>query len=196
MKEEVYSPPLLVILIWLMSFMHHKSHIAFYLSTNSLVIIIVMTFDSNGFVIKEKKTNRILHNGTNVNGLYHFRSSSISSFEPFQPTKNTVVSDVSSTWHRRLGHPSFFLLPHLRFVILELWFTKNFPSCITCNVAKSHQTTFPEIQFMYLLSSWNSLHRCLEPLPPFPLISVLDITYFFVNDWYRFLWVYLIRSKF
>lgn len=37
-----------------------------------------VTFDSNSFVVQDKHTNKVLHKGPNIHGLYHFANSSSS----------------------------------------------------------------------------------------------------------------------
>ena len=79
----------------------------------------LITFDDSKFVIQDKDSKRILHQGSNTNGLYNFYSPSTSVLpaDPFVhnsyfTTSHTPVS--FSIWHNRLGHPSFVKYNHLK----------------------------------------------------------------------------------
>lgn len=58
-------------------------------------------FDADTFVIQDKTMNQVLHQGSNVHGLYKFAS-----FSP-QAYLSTTTPSLTTTqqWHQRLGHP-------------------------------------------------------------------------------------------
>ena len=103
----------------------------------------LITFDDSKFVIQDKDSRRILHQGSSTNGLYHFYSPS-SSMQPadhhsYFTTSQTSVS--SSIWHNRLGHPSLVKYNHLK-PLLKVSQNKMDSACTDCCIAKSHRLPF------------------------------------------------------
>jgi len=66
------------------------------------------TFDSDGVVVKDKATHKVLTLGKTSDGLYTLENPK---FQMFYSTRQITTSD--EVWHRRLGHPNDQVLQHL-----------------------------------------------------------------------------------
>jgi hypothetical protein len=92
------------------------------------------------FFIKDRVTRRILFKGPCYGGLY-----------PLVPVTSgaskhafITIKPSSSTWHRRLGHPSSFVV-HQVLRKNNISFTPEINPyvCDSCQLAKSHQLPYP-----------------------------------------------------
>ena len=92
------------------------------------------------FLIKDQATRRTLFKGPCVDGLYPLVPSSTgsSSKQAF-----VTIKPSSSTWHRRLGHPSSFVVQQILRKHKLLHSPEINPYiCDPCQLAKSHQLPY------------------------------------------------------
>jgi hypothetical protein len=103
------------------------------------------------FLIKDIKTRRILFKGPCYGGLY-----------PLLPTLNTTaklafaaIKPSSSTWHRRLGHPSSFIVQQVLRKNKIAYTPESTPYvCDSCQLAViSFHIPYP---LVFLLFLWNT----------------------------------------
>jgi hypothetical protein len=112
----------------------------FYLFIDSLYNHVYIEFHPFLFLIKDQATHRILFRGPCYGGLYSlipiFNESSKHAFITIKPS--------SSTWHRRLGHPSLFVVQQV-LRKNKLAYTPEITPyvCDSCQLAKSHQLPYP-----------------------------------------------------
>ena len=66
-------------------------------------------FDENGFIIKDKTTGRILHQGQADGDMYPMNFTTTHSSKPI-PKAFISSSESTRLWHNRLGHPSINIL--------------------------------------------------------------------------------------
>ncbi|PKU74388.1 Retrovirus-related Pol polyprotein from transposon TNT 1-94 [Dendrobium catenatum] len=153
-------------------------------SDNSVSI----SFDANGFVIKDLQDQRPLLRGLLHNGLYQIR------LQPEQPIALTARTNSTDLWHARLGHPNKQLLSVLSTYIPTL---KNVPIsfiCKSCNVAKSHKHFFNK-SMSNSSSPFDLIHS--DVWGPAPHASLDGFRYYviFIDDNTRFTWIYPMFSK-
>jgi hypothetical protein len=99
-----------------------------------------MEFHPWFFLIKDRDTRRVLGEGPCSGGLYPLAST------PTESSKQAFVTikPSSSTWHRRLGHPSSFVVQQvLRKNNISYSPEINPYICDSCQLAKSHQLPYP-----------------------------------------------------
>ncbi|PKU70593.1 Retrovirus-related Pol polyprotein from transposon TNT 1-94 [Dendrobium catenatum] len=96
-----------------------------------------ITFDVNGFTIKDIKENRPLLCGRLHNELYQLDISPIDSSKALQ-----TITDFSLTWHARLGHPNNQTLQHLASTSQDVKNISFSFHCNSCKIAKSHKLPF------------------------------------------------------
>jgi histone deacetylase 1/2 len=153
----------------------------------------LLEFHSNFFLIKDKATRRILHQGRCEGGLYPLELKSTGA----RVHKHVLGVNKPSTerWHSRLGHPSSTIVSHvLRNNKLPCNSDLNIESiCDSCQRAKSHQLPYSK--------SHNISSTPLELVHsdiwgPAPT-SVGRHTYYvsFIDDYSRYTWIYLLRRK-
>jgi histone deacetylase 1/2 len=145
---------------------------------------VLVEFHPNLFLIKDRVTKRIIHQGRREGGLYPLRLQS----EEAKSRKQVLATIKPSTsrWHSRLGHPSF--------PIVERVSDENSSSvCDSCLKAKSHQLTY--------LKSTSVSRAPLDLIftdvwGPAP-ISVGRHTYYvsFIDDYSKYTWIYLIKKS-
>jgi len=96
------------------------------------------------FLVKANLTGEILLQGPSEGGLYpvnlkQFSKNKLSRFTAFLGAKTS-----SSTWHRRLGHPHFWILQQIiNSNQLPVTTSKTNSVCIDCQLANSRQLPFP-----------------------------------------------------
>jgi hypothetical protein len=91
------------------------------------------------FLIKDRATRRTLLKGRCHGGLYPLVPISTSSSKQAFIT----IKPSSSTWHRRLGHPSLFVVKRILRKKLVYSPEINPFVCNSCQLAKSHQLSYP-----------------------------------------------------
>lgn len=151
-----------------------------------------VTFDDSTFLIQDKDTKRILSKGHNLNGLYQFSPSTISS--SFPPQAHVTTSMSATTWHSRLGHPSPLKFSQLA-QQLKLFSDNKCTSlnCTHCAVAKSHRLPFT-LSNSTVNKPLSLIHS--DVWGPFHL-STAGFSYYvlFIDDFSRFTWVYPLTHK-
>lgn len=124
-------------------------------------------FDSEGYVVQDKTTNKVLYQGTCSQGLYSFPNN-LSQLLHHNTTTTGLVSKTTIphlTWHFRLGHPSISIMTHLsknQLIPLSPSHSFNSFSCHPCCVTKSHklpfsisQTTSPHPLYLIHSDVWG-----------------------------------------
>jgi hypothetical protein len=125
------------------------------LISKNLVFVHKFTKDSNTFfefhpsyfLLKDRRTGKLLLHGVNKHGLYHFFPSAN------KHPHSAMVGERASffQWHSQLGHPTLNIvrrvLSHLKLPVAT---PKESPVCTTCLGAKSKQLHF----FVFF---WNCL---------------------------------------
>jgi hypothetical protein len=104
------------------------------------------------FLIKDKATQQTMFRGPCEGGLYLLFLVSMGS-----SSKHALVTikPSSSMWHRRLGHPSSFIVQQvLRKNNLSYTPEINSYICDPCQQAKSHQLPYP-FPLVFLQFLWN-----------------------------------------
>ncbi|WVZ57430.1 hypothetical protein U9M48_007816 [Paspalum notatum var. saurae] len=151
----------------------------------------LMEFHPNFFLIKDRATKKVLHQGRCQGGLYPLELQG----EGHSKQVLGVNKPSTSRWHSRLGHPSFHIVKHVvRNNSLPCSSDENIESvCDSCQLAKSHQLPYP-----------NSISVSSAPLElifsdvrgPAP-ISVGRHTYYvsFIDDFSKYTWIYLLKKK-
>ena len=92
------------------------------------------------FLIKDQATRSVLFKGPCYDGLYPLVPFSTGSSKQVFLT----IKPSSSTWHRRLGHPSSFVVQQvLRKHKISFSPEINPYICDSCQLAKSHQLPYP-----------------------------------------------------
>jgi hypothetical protein len=101
---------------------------------------IFLEFHPFFFFIKDRATRRILFKGPCRDGLYSLVPSSTG----YSKLAFVSIKPSSSTWHRRLGHPSSFIVQQvLRKHKISFTPETNPYVCDSCQLAKSHQFPYP-----------------------------------------------------
>lgn len=152
--------------------------------------------------ILDKLTRKVLHEGTNFHGLYHFLPLAASAhhvdspqahFRPSQSAAFTAASTASSSlWHHGLGHPSPLKLHHLTHHLGIKLSKQQCLDCIDCSVAKSHRLPF------HLFNSTVNKPLSLihsDVWGPFESSSSFKYYVLFVDDFSRFTWLYPLNYK-
>nr|KYP54541.1 Retrovirus-related Pol polyprotein from transposon TNT 1-94 [Cajanus cajan] len=105
-------------------------------------------------------------------------------------TCNKLPIDI---WHFRFGHPSSERLQALKQTYPAIDFDKNFV-CETCHRAKQKRFSFPNSE-SHSSSPFNLIH--VDIWGPCNIPSMQGHKYFLtvVDDFTRFVWVFLMRSK-
>jgi histone deacetylase 1/2 len=154
---------------------------------------VIVEFHPNLFLIKDRVTKRIIHQGRREGGLYPLRLQS----EEAKSRKQVLATIKSSTsrWHSRLGHPSF--------PIVERVLKNNGLPCVSdensslvcdsCLKAKSHQLPYPKSTSVSRAPLDLIFFDVWGPAP----ISVGRHRYYvsFIDDYSKYTWIYLIRKK-
>ncbi|PKU60042.1 Retrovirus-related Pol polyprotein from transposon TNT 1-94 [Dendrobium catenatum] len=96
---------------------------------------ISITFDKNGFVFKDRKTNQVILDGPCSKGLYKVASKV--KCKPVTSLRGTSTSSVN--WHLRLGHPHQRVLEHISNSnpVLRILLFKSV--CISCTSCKGQK---------------------------------------------------------
>ncbi|PKU62337.1 Retrovirus-related Pol polyprotein from transposon TNT 1-94 [Dendrobium catenatum] len=151
---------------------------------------ISITFEPNGFCLKDIKTQETLLRGPCRDGLYP-----VQHVQHRSPTTAlTAASTTMDIWHNRLGHPHFRTLTRIANCNPELKILTHQFFCTKCVLAKSHKLVFD-----------NSVNRRSDILDlvhsdvwgPSPVVSNQGYKYYviFVDDHSRFTWLYPLMQK-
>lgn len=154
-----------------------------------------VTFDSDSFVVQDKTTKQVLHQGANVNGLYQFPLSSTTSTKAFLTSTAPGSASVSSEiWHQRLGHPSLIKFQHIT-KHLNIPFKRPVGSlsCTSCCVAKSHRLPF-KLSTTSVNQPLSLIHS--DVWGPFNKSkSTFRFYVLFIDDYSKFTWLYPLHYK-
>jgi histone deacetylase 1/2 len=141
------------------------------------------------FLIKDQATRRILFRGPCHGGLYplmpFFSESSKHAFITIKPS--------SSTWHRRLGHPSSFIVQQVLRRNKIAYTPEITPYvCDSCQLAKSHQLPYPISTSRSTVPLEQVFSDVWGPAP----LSVGKHAYYvsFIDDFSKFTWIYLLKK--
>ncbi|PKU66194.1 Retrovirus-related Pol polyprotein from transposon TNT 1-94 [Dendrobium catenatum] len=150
---------------------------------------ISITFDANGFVFKDPKTDQIILSGPCHKGLYKINSAK-SQVNPAALSATTFSVD----WHKRLGHPHRRILQQISRHHPSIHLSPNVSTCTSCLSCKGHKLPFER--------SSSSTNFPLELVHsdvwgPSPVPSHLGYNYYviFVDDFSRFVWLFPLQSK-
>jgi histone deacetylase 1/2 len=167
-------------------------------ASKNLLSVHRLTLDNNIFIefhpffflIKDQATRRILFKGPCHGGLY-----------PLVPISTTsskhafiTIKPSSSTWHRRLGHPSSFVVQQvLRKNSLAYSPEINSYVCDACQLAKSHQLPYPISTSVSTVPLEQVFSDVWGPAP----LSVGKHAYYvsFIDDFSKFTWIYLLKKR-
>ncbi|PKU67943.1 Retrovirus-related Pol polyprotein from transposon TNT 1-94 [Dendrobium catenatum] len=149
---------------------------------------ISITFDTNGFVLKDLMTQEVILQGPCSNGLYPVKAAT---------TQHNAYSSTAASpipWHDRLGHPSKNTLHSIALSNSSLHIESQNKSCTSCHLSKSHKLSFER--------STNRKKNLLELVHsdiwgPAPVISHSGFQYYviFVDEFSRFTWIYPLKFK-
>ncbi|PKU61899.1 Retrovirus-related Pol polyprotein from transposon TNT 1-94 [Dendrobium catenatum] len=156
------------------------------LTTDNSVSI---TFDANGFTIKDLQDHRPLLHGRLHNGLYQIKLSSDT-----RHTALTATKPFGHSWHSRLGHPNHSILSILANRFTEISSIPSSFCCISCNSAKSHKIVFNK-NVSITTSPFELIHT--DVWGPAPHCSLDGHRYYvvFIDDYTRYSWIYLMYTK-
>ncbi|PKU68172.1 Retrovirus-related Pol polyprotein from transposon TNT 1-94 [Dendrobium catenatum] len=149
-----------------------------------------VSFDSNGFSIKDCRDNRTLLRGPTRHGLYQVRPISNNKITALQ-----AASNLHFRWHSRLGHPCARTLQLLSREIPDIPRTASHSSaCVSCNVSKSHKLSFPTSSSV-CNKKFQLVHS--DVWGPAPVSSLNGFSYYviFIDEFSKFSWLYLLKSK-
>jgi histone deacetylase 1/2 len=142
------------------------------------------------FLIKDQATRRIVFRGPCHGGLYPLVPVSSES------SKHALVTikPSSSTWHRRLGHPSSFIVQQILRKHKLLYSPEINPYiCDPCQQAKSHQLPYPISTSVSTVPLEQIFSDVWGPAP----LSVGKHSYYvsFIDDFSKFTWIYLLKKR-
>ncbi|KAK9133330.1 hypothetical protein Scep_012858 [Stephania cephalantha] len=145
----------------------------------------------------DSETKKALLQGKLEHGLYKVGDGGLCKLSALasSPTSSTCLlhscnSNKSSLWHCRLGHPSISIVNKV-LSSCRLPYEVNSHVCSVCQMAKSHRLPFA------LSESRASAPLHLVHSDCAPQAGINGARYFalFVDDFYRFSWLYLLHSK-
>jgi histone deacetylase 1/2 len=153
----------------------------------------LVEFHQNLFLVKDRVTKRIIHQGKCEGGLYPLRLQSREAKSRKQILG--VIKPSTSRWHSRLGHPS---IPIVERVVKD----NNLPCvseessssvCDSCLKAKSHQLPYPISTSVSQAPLDLIFSDVWGPTPT----SIGRHTYYvsFIDDYSKYTWIYLIKKK-
>jgi hypothetical protein len=142
------------------------------------------------FLIKDQDTQQIVFRGPFYGGLYPLVPvSSGSSKYAF-----VTIKPSSSTWHRRLGHPSSFIVQQVLRKNKLLHSPEINPYvCDSCQQAKSHQLPYPVSTSV----STVPLEQIFSDVWGAAPLSVGKHSYYvsFIDDYSKFKCIYLLKKR-
>jgi hypothetical protein len=153
-------------------------------------------FDGDGFVIKDRSTNRVVARGTKKDGLYALvgESKDGSYAEAFFSSRFRRVDN--ECWHQRLGHPHQRVVDHLRiknFISLDL--QNKFSTIFTsCQMGKSCRLPFLSVEHEIKIP-FHKIHCDLWGPAPVRSREQFRFYVIFIDDYTHFTWFYPMRRK-
>ncbi|KAG7593481.1 Reverse transcriptase RNA-dependent DNA polymerase [Arabidopsis thaliana x Arabidopsis arenosa] len=146
-------------------------------------------FDSDSVCVKDKVTNKLLSQGSKLNGLYKLDNPQ---FLAYYSSRQQSTSDV--IWHRRLGHPHHQVMQHLS-TISAISYNKTTKSmCEACQLGKTCRLPFSRSEFQ----ASKPLERIhCDVWGPAPVTSVQGFRFYivFIDNYSRFCWFYPLKLK-
>jgi histone deacetylase 1/2 len=100
----------------------------------------------------------------------------------------------SSTWHRRLGHPSSFVVQQVLRKNKIAYIPESTPYvCDSCQLAKSHQLPYPISTSVSTAPLEQVFSYVWGPAP----LSASKHAYYvsFIDDYSKFTWIYLLKKR-
>ncbi|KAI0523320.1 hypothetical protein KFK09_005715 [Dendrobium nobile] len=177
--------------LYLRNLLHvpHLSHNLLSVSKLTTDNPVSVSFNANGFKIKDRKDRRLLLHGPLHNGLYQLRRST-----EVTPTAFYASRNQEKLWHSRLGHPHHRLLKDLVHLIPDITKISNDFSCTACTVAKCHKISFNK-SVSVSSAAFDLIHS--DVWGPTPVYSSEGFHYYvvFIDDFTRFSWMYLMKNK-
>ncbi|KAI0522751.1 hypothetical protein KFK09_005136 [Dendrobium nobile] len=149
---------------------------------------ISITFDTNGFVLKDLMTQEVILQGPCSNGLYPVKAATT------QHNAYSATVASSTPWHDRLGHPNKNILHSIALSNKSLHIDSQNKSCTSCNLSKGHKLSFERS----ITRKKNLLELVHSDIwGPAPVISHSGFQYYvrFVDNFSRFTWIYPIKFK-
>ena len=150
---------------------------------------IYFEFHANFCLMKDKKTNQILLQGTIKDGLYHFTP------HLSAPSAHLGEKAPMNTWHNQLGHLNFKALLQIikKHGLLASHLPKHFLYDACC-LSKSHKLPF-ELSPRHATKPLELIHSDLWG--PAPVISHFGFQYYvvFIDDYRRYTWMYPLKRK-
>ncbi|PKU69447.1 Retrovirus-related Pol polyprotein from transposon TNT 1-94 [Dendrobium catenatum] len=147
---------------------------------------ISISFDGNGYIIKDLKTHKTLLTGPSSNGLYPVAITNHSAL--------TAKQQSAFSWHDRLGHPHQQILMDIANNNKHLNIPLSTIACHDCLVSKSHKLVFHK-----------SVTKSSRPLAllhsdvwgPAPITSREGFKYYviFIDDFSKFVWLFPMITK-
>ena len=108
-------------------------------------------------------------------------------------TNNTSKVDQIWLWHKRLGHPPFFVLEKMLPTLLGKTKSRDF-HCEVCGLAKHHRVPFP-IRNKEKTSPFSLIHTDVRGPSRIPNNSSSRWFVTFIDDCTHTTWLYLLKSK-
>jgi hypothetical protein len=142
------------------------------------------------FLIKDQATRRVLFRGPCYGGLYPM----LPMFHETSKHSFIIIKPSSSTWHRRLGHPSSFVVQQV-LRRNKIAYTPESTSyvCDSCQLAKIHQLPYPISSSVSNVPLEQVFSDVWGPAP----LSVGKHAYYvsFIDDFSKFTWIYLLKKR-
>jgi histone deacetylase 1/2 len=142
------------------------------------------------FLIKDQATRRTLFRGPCWGGLYPL----VPMFHETAKHAFITIKPSSSTWHRRLGHPSSFVVQQVLRRNKIAYTPESTPYvCDSCQLAKSHQLPYPTSSSVSTAPLEQVFSDVWGPAP----LSVGKHAYYvsFIDDFSKFTWIYLLKKR-
>ncbi|PKU81836.1 Retrovirus-related Pol polyprotein from transposon TNT 1-94 [Dendrobium catenatum] len=148
-----------------------------------------ITFDANGFYVKDLQDHQLLLHGRLHNGVYQLHMAPDNKFQALHT--NTISQ---TTWHARLGHPNTQILNSLIPCIPNMKHVASDFHCISCHIAKSHKQKFNK-RLTTSTKPFDVIHS--DVWGPVPQSGTTTFRYYivFIDDFTRFTWLYFMNSK-
>jgi histone deacetylase 1/2 len=111
-----------------------------------------------------------------------------------ESSKHAFIKPSSSTWHRRLGHPSSFVVQQVLRRNKIAYTPEITPYvCDSCQLAKSHQLPYPISTSRSIVPFEQVFSDVWGPAPT----SVGKHAYYvsIIDDYSKFVWIYLLKRR-
>ncbi|KAI3776447.1 hypothetical protein L1987_46232 [Smallanthus sonchifolius] len=143
-----------------------------------------ITFFPDFFVMQGLKTRSLIGAGKCIDGLYRMG---------VERVERKAMAVTSTTWHKRLGHPSTEKLSHVNF-LKNVNFNSNNKVCDSCLRAKFTKVPFPNSS-VKTNGCFDMVHCDIWGGYRTPSLTRAHYFLTLVDDYSRSVWVYLIKQK-